>query len=425
LKRVLNFKLLYFIFMATVRIDSLIKSIATALDIVEGALLGASTNHGKRIAVLCAKMGKALEKNPEEITALAICALLHDNALTEYILSERKGGNHDPAMKKHCEYGQRNVDALHFKTNVKNFILYHHEKANGTGPFGIREGEGPLEAELITIADSIDAAHHLQRLKPENLPTIRSMIVEETGKKYGKIAAKTMLEILDLPTILSLKDNVIKQTASEALFPWTEDIQTETIFGLAGFIASIIDYKSVFTQKHSTQIANKAWFMGKYYKYEPQELAELYLAAALHDLGKLAVPSDILEKPGKLSEEEFGIIKEHVRLTWELLSDIEGFETICRWASNHHEKLDGSGYPFGKKAPELDFNSRLLACLDLYQAISEERPYHPGRSHGDTIRILYEMAGMGKIDGDITKDLDIALAPYDGKDLPPPNDYSQ
>jgi HD-GYP domain-containing protein (c-di-GMP phosphodiesterase class II) len=400
--------------------DSLIKSIATALDIVEGSLIGASTNHGKRIAVLCAKMGKVLGKNPNEITALAICALLHDSALTEYILSERLDGDHDMAMKKHCEIGQRNVDALCFETNVKDFILYHHERADGTGPFGTREGEIPLEAELIAIADSIDVAYHLQGLEPERLSVIRGIIVKETGKRYSKAAAETMLEILDWPAVMSLKDDVIKQTASDALFPWTVDIQTETIFGLAGFIARIIDYKSIFTRKHSTQIANRTWFMGKYYRYEPQELAEIYLAASLHDLGKLAVPSDILEKPGKLSDEEFEIIKKHVHLTWELLNDIEGFETICQWASNHHEKLDGSGYPFGKKASELDFSSRLLSCMDLYQAISEERPYHPRRNHADTMRILYEMSDAGKIDVDITKDMDVVLAPYDCKDMPPP-----
>jgi HD-GYP domain-containing protein (c-di-GMP phosphodiesterase class II) len=407
--------------MVTVRIDSLVKSIAEALDIVEGGLLGVSTNHGKRIAVLCAKMGKALGKPPEEITSLAICALLHDNALTEYILSERMNGVHDPAMKKHCEFGQRNVDALHLKTNVKNFILYHHERADGMGPFGIREGEGPLEAELITIADSIDVAYHLQRLAPEKLQSIQNIVIKEAGKRFSKNAASAMLEILDRSAVQSLKDDVIKQTASEALLPLTVDIQAETVFGFAGFIAKIIDYKSVFTRRHSTQIANKAWFMGEYYRYEPQELAELYLAASLHDLGKLAIPSDILEKPGKLSREEYEIIRGHVRLTWELLNDIDGFETICRWASNHHEKLDGGGYPFGKKASELDFNSRLLACLDLYQAISEERPYHSGRGHEDTIRILYDMAKMGKIDIDIVKDIDAALAPYDGKDIPAPN----
>jgi len=401
--------------------DSLIRSISTALDIVEGELLGASTNHGKRIAVLCAKMGNFLGKNMEEITALTVCALLHDSALTEYILSEKADGDRELAMKKHCEIGQQNVDALCFDTNVKNFVLYHHERADGSGPFGIKEGEGPLEAELIAIADSIDVTYHLQKLEFEKLPLIRDIIAQESGKRYSKKATQAMLEILDWPTVLSLKDDVINQTADLSIYPWTVDIQTETVFGLAGFIARIIDYKSGFTHRHSTQIANKAWHLGKHYKYGPQELAELYLAASLHDLGKLAVPSGILEKPGKLTNEEFEIIKSHVRMTWELLNEIEGFEAICQWASNHHEKLDDSGYPFGKKSAELDFNSKLLACLDLYQAISEERPYHPGRNHADTMKLLYEMADTRKIDMDITKNLDIALAPYDGKDLPPPN----
>jgi len=406
--------------MAAVRMDSLIRSISTALDIVEGDLVGASTNHGKRIAVLCAKMGKLLGKTTEEITALTVCALLHDSALTEYILSEKTDGN-ELAIKRHCEIGQRNADALCFNTNIKDFVLYHHERADGKGPFGLREGEGPFEAELIAIADSIDVAHHLQRLEPDNLPVIRNIISQESGKRYSKKASQTMLEILDWPTILSLKDDVIKETEASFISPWTVDIQTDTVFGLAAFISEIIDFKSGFTHRHSTQIANKAWCMGKYYKYEPHELAELYLAASLHDLGKLAVPTEILEKPAKLTDEEYEIIKTHVRLTWELLSEIEGFETICKWASNHHEKLDDSGYPFGRKSSELDFNSKLLACLDIYQAISEERPYHPGRNHADTIKMLYEMADTGKIDRDITKDIDIALAPYDGKDLPPPN----
>jgi len=409
--------------MVKVRMDSLIKSIATALDIVEGELLGASTNHGKRIAVLCAKMGKVLGKKPEEITALVVCALLHDSALTEYILSERIDGNSDLAMKKHCEIGQNNVDALCLEANVKDFVKYHHEHADGSGPFGIREGEGPLEAELITIADSLDVAHHLQRLGPDDLIDLRNIVANEAGKKYSKKATEAMLEILDMSTIMSLKDYVIKKTTENSIYPWIVDVQAETVFGLAGFVARIIDYKSVFTQKHSTQIANKAWFMGKYYNYDPENLSELYLAAALHDLGKLAIPSAILEKPGKLTDEEFEVIKRHVHITWELLNEVEGFETICQWASNHHEKVDGNGYPFGKKIDELDFNSKLLMCLDLYQAICEERPYHPGRSHADTMKILYEMADTGKIDKDIVKDLDIALAPYDFKDMPPPDGF--
>ncbi|GHV85380.1 HD family phosphohydrolase [Spirochaetia bacterium] len=404
----------------TIRMDSLVKTIATALDIVEGELLGASTHHGKRIAVLCAAMGKALGMGGEELLGLTICALLHDNALTEYILSEREGERRDAAMKLHCEYGQRNVNALHFKADVRNFVLYHHEWADGSGPFGIQAGDGPLGAELIAIADSLDVAHHLQRQEPEGLSRIRAIIAEKTGTQYSKQASAVMLEILDWPMLLSLKDEVILKTATQAIPPWLVDTEEQTSFGLASFITRIIDYKSVFTRRHSTQIANKAWYMGGRYGYTETERAELYLAAALHDIGKLATPVAILEKPGKLTNEEFLIIKEHVRITWEILKDIEGFETICAWASNHHEKLDGTGYPFGKKAEELDFNSRLLACIDIYQAVSEERPYHPGRNHGDTIKILYDMAEKGQVDSGIVKDIDAALTPFNGGDLPAP-----
>ena len=400
--------------------DSLIKAISTALDIVESELLGASTNHGKRIAILCAKMGKILGKSPEEVTAAALCALLHDNALTEYIFAERTGGHHDPVMKTHCEYGQRNVDTLCFNTCVNDFILYHHERADGNGPFGIREGEGPLEAELIAIADSIDVVHHLQRLEPEKLSGIRNIITEETGKHYGKTAAAAMLEIFDWATVFSLRDNVIEETFAAVISPWVVDIETETIFGLAGFVAKIIDYKSAFTRRHTTQIANKAWYMGEYYKYDPVKRTELYLAAALHDIGKLNVPTSILEKPDRLDDREFSIIKDHVLLTWELLKDIEGFNLISVWASNHHEKLDGSGYPFGKKADELDFDSRFLACIDIYQAVTEERPYHPARNHSVSMQILHEMAARGGIDAEIVKDMNNALAPYDGKEISPP-----
>jgi HD-GYP domain-containing protein (c-di-GMP phosphodiesterase class II) len=400
--------------------DSLVKAIAAALDTVEKELLGASSNHGKRIAILCAQMGKQIGKSNDEIFGLTNCALLHDNALTEYILAARSGGHYDPTMKDHCEYGQRNVDALQLKNNIKDFIRYHHERADGKGPFGIGEGEGPVEAELIAIADSIDVAFHLQRLKPEDLNALLQSIKENTGKKHSKIAARAMLEIMDLPMIESLKDDVIDVTFETNVTPWTVDIEDQVILNLAGFITKIIDYKSVFTKRHSTQIANTAWFMGGYFNYNQEERLKLYLAAALHDIGKLETPTAILEKPGKLTDEEFIVIKDHVRHTWELLKDINGFQDICAWASNHHEKLNGAGYPFGKNADKLDFNSRLMACIDIYQAVSEKRPYHPVRSHSDTMQILYQMADNGGIDRTIADNMAIALAPYDGVELPAP-----
>jgi HD-GYP domain-containing protein (c-di-GMP phosphodiesterase class II) len=149
--------------------------------------------------------------------------------------------------------------------------------------------------------------------------------------------------------------------------------------------------------------------MGEYYGYSEEEKAALYLAASLHDIGKIATPIAILEKPGKLDRDEFEIIKKHVLYTHDWLCAIPDFDLIKNWAANHHEKLDGTGYSFGKSAAELDFNSRLMACIDIYQAVSEPRPYHEERTHIDTIKVLYEMADKGFIDKKIVKDIDEVL----------------
>ncbi|GHV92977.1 HD family phosphohydrolase [Spirochaetia bacterium] len=389
--------------------DNLIRAIAVALDIVEGELLGASANHGKRLAVLTAAMGRRMGMGDEALSALASCALLHDNALTEYILSEREGREQDHNMKLHCVIGQRNVETLMFQTDISGFILYHHERANGSGPFGKKAGEYPWGAELIGIADLIDVTHRLQRVGADRLPLLRQNISDKTGVIHTPFAAEALLAVLDEEMLLSLGDDRIADTMDKAIPPWTVDMDSEVILNLAGFVSHIIDYKSSFTRRHSAGISDKAWIMGNYYGYDHTLLSELYLAASLHDIGKLATPTDILEKPDKLDDNEFRIIKDHVRKTYDMLADIGGFEKIREWASNHHEKLDGSGYPFGKKGDELDFNSRLMACIDIYQAVSEERPYHPERDHQTTMKILYDMAGKGHIDEKIVRDMDKAL----------------
>jgi len=193
------------------------------------------------------------------------------------------------------------------------------------------------------------------------------------------------------------------------------------LISIAELTSHIIDCKSAFTKVHSQQIAHRAWRMAEFYGCAMAQKIQLYLAAALHDIGKMAIPSAVLEKPGKLTDEEFAIIKTHAAHTRSVLGEVGG--DIAEWASNHHEKLDGSGYPLGTAAADLDFNSRLMTCLDIYQAVSEERPYHPRRSHAETMPILHAMADKGQIDPAIARDMDTVMAPWSGRDMEPPRIY--
>ena len=400
--------------------DMLCRTFSRALDIIEKEQIGASDRHSMRVSALCAAMGKKLGYDDDSLTALACCALFHDNALTEYHLSERDHVLQKKNMILHCKKGQSNVSRLPFKKSIDGFILYHHELGSGQGPFRKREGEYPFEAAILAAADSVDVTYRLQFLPPKELAGFREIISSKAETFSTRAAIDLMLEILDSDMLESLRDENIAQTLNNSLPRWELDISESSVISIAGFIAHVIDYKSQFTRKHTSQIANRAWLMGARYGYSQTERAALYLAAALHDIGKMATPIEVLEKPGRLDEKEFQIIKEHVRNSHDWLCEIPDFDLIRRWAADHHEKLDGTGYAFGKQGDELDFNARLIACLDIYQAVSEARPYHEARTHAETMPVLYNMAAKGYIDSGIVKDINEVMEEYSMLDIPPP-----
>ena len=396
--------------MNRISLSDIISQLSIALDAVEAELLGATRYHSKRVCVLCLAIGNYMGYDEEHLFNLAGCALLHDNALTEYILSEKPGESQALNIRSHCIIGQNNCGYFPFPGTIEGFVLYHHEYADGSGAFGKKYGEYPEEAGIIALADQIDVKYPMQKLNASGLEKVRQFIRAGTGRRFDPAAAEAALAVLDQAFLDRVSDENVSETIRSGLPDVVRRISNQDIVSLSGIIARIIDYKSEFTQEHSIQIANKAWYMGGIYHYPEELRADIYLAAAFHDIGKLFIPGAILEKPGRLTDEEFEIIKSHAQYTWNILKVVRGFEEIAVWASDHHEKLDGTGYPFGKTGSRLDFNSRLLACLDIYQAVREKRPYHPVRSHKETMKILYDMAGRGLVDEGITRDLDEALA---------------
>ena len=103
------------------------------------------------------------------------------------------------------------------------------------------------------------------------------------------------------------------------------------------------------------------------------------------------------------SDDEFSKMKNHAGYTYLILSEVNDFEEIRDWAAFHHEKLNGKGYPFGKTAAELNEPERIMACIDIYQALTEDRPYKKGLSHEKTCEMLDDMAQKGFVDSDISK----------------------
>ena len=405
-------------------LNDMLYALSYALDCVEGELLGARAYHSERVAYIAVRIAGTMGIPADGLSALAAAAVLHDNALTEYIGSERSSleerdvdpdsaaardvylGEIRANFERHCSVGERNVQVLPFYDRIRGAVQCHHENADGSGVYHLAPGETPLFAQLIHFADVLDNRFDLSEVDEKKHREIHAFAAENRGRLFSAQLVEAFEQTFPLRTEDLLMENASRALLHDILPAQPREYSGAEIEGIASLFAHIVDYKSHFTCTHSIGIARKVRSMAAFYRFEPEMQTKLYLAGALHDIGKCSIPNSILEKPDSLTAEEFAVMKKHVLISWRILDRIEGFSDIRDWAALHHEKLNGQGYPFGKTAAELSFNDRLMGCIDVYQALTEARPYRGGMPHRDAVAVMEGMASENLIDAGITRDID-------------------
>ena len=400
-------------------------SLSDALDIVEHEMTGVKSSHGKHVAYLTALMGIELGLSGEALSDLACCAMLHDNAFTEYVREEFTAGNVVDSYElrkradmlnseeymcfisgsRHSAAGEKNIALIPFGTDVSEIILYHHENADGTGPFGKTMAETNLHSQIVHLADTIDVIWDILSVSEEDYKEMYERVCALSGVMFSPESAELFKKAVTFEKLVHFRQSAPEAVLREVIPEVEKDYSDEEIHNIAHFFADIVDCKSSFTRCHCIGTAEKAEIMANYYGFDDEKRIRYYLAAALHDIGKLIIQNDILEKRGRLDTTEFANMKSHALASRVILSKIKGFEDITEWAGNHHEKLNGSGYPYGIGAERLTHEDRLMACLDIYQALTEPRPYKTPISHKKAMAIMYDMADKNEIDRNIVDDI--------------------
>lgn len=390
-----------------IKISSLIQSLAETIDLVSSEV----NNHHRRVACIAAYLGDALDLPPNTFETLVIASALHDiGGLTskdrlDLLHFEEHTGNH-------AEFGYRLLKRFRPFSHIAPIVRYHHALWNHGNEAS--ELEVPLESRIIFLADRIAVL-----IQPDftlgHVEGIRRRIADCRGTYFMPALVDLFLELSRLESFWLDAHAAVSQPLFDSSLARNLHLNTEDKLALGRLYSQVIDFRSPFTAAHSAGVSAVAEALAGYTGFSSEERNLMRMAGYLHDIGKLVISEEILEKPAALTEDERYGIRCHTYYTNRLLIGIREFDTLRQWAALHHERLDGSGYPFHKTGDSLPLGSRILAVADVFVAVSEDRPYRAGMSRDRALATLTDMAESGALDGNVVRLLAEHVESIDGK----------
>lgn len=279
-------------------------------------------------------------------------------------------------VETRCDRGARIVAGLGFPQAAAEAVRALDEHWDGSGkPLGLRGDAIPVLARIACLAQTADVF-----ATAYGPGTARRMVADRRGRWFDPDLADAFLAIGDADPIWASMRETADPAAVAAADPdaSVRIVDDADLDRLAEAFAQVIDAKSPYTFNHSTGVARYAMAIAREMDIPAGERGPLRRAALLHDIGKLGVSNGILDKPGKLTDDEFAAIRRHPRFTEEILSRVSAFAPIAFVAGAHHERLDGSGYHRGLTGTDLPRDARILAVADVFEAMHADRPYRAG-----------------------------------------------
>lgn len=393
---------------ATIDVDlrHVIVMIARALDFV-----GIDDhNHGHRVGYIAGECARRLGWPADRREFVFLAGLLHDcgvSSTTEHLgLLE---GMEPEDVTDHCLRGQRYLNDCRLLAPFAEVVRQHHTRWDTLKDLDLPR-EDKETAALILMADRVDVlrAAHLDVSHPDTIVLHGGQIAASLEEYSGGLFCPEFVDVMkELVTVDGfwftmdqsvIEDQVMAFDQDEA---YDQPLDSVEVASLAYFMSRIVDAKSAFTHQHSERVAVVARELAADLGLSSDDQEQIHIAGLLHDIGKLRVPDQTLHHPGPLTAEQYSEVKRHVVDTKLALKRCFPSSSIPDWASNHHEKLDGTGYPYKLTGEQLDLPSRIIAVADIFQALVQERPYRGRLSFAEVDLIMGPMVRAGKLDATV------------------------
>lgn len=388
-----------------VDLDNLFLSLSDAIDLASPAI----ASHQQRTAYIAWQVSTEAKVAEETVEKIYKAALLHDIGALTPEDKVRLHSFEEKNIEVHCIRGETLFESTPLLRPSARVVRFHHQLW--------KEWESSIDSPDVLESQVLFLADLLERLIRRD-----QYILHQAGELTSRIISLSGTEIhpdvVELFVRISNREDFWLDLTSPRLYslllhngPFRRvQIDLQGIASIANLFRNIVDFRSHFTATHSTGVAECAAILSKIFGLTETEVDLMEIAGHFHDLGKLAVSNSILTKPDKLTPEEFAIIKQHTYFTYMVLNTIGELDQIAEWAAFHHEKLDGSGYPFHISADKMSTGSRIMAVADIFTALAEDRPYRKGMQRKEIERILMDQANKNLLDKRI---LNLLLENYD------------
>jgi len=285
-----------------------------------------------------------------------------------------------------CNRGAQIARKIGFSDKTYSAIYSLDEHWDGKGFPGGRAGQDiPLLSRIMNLCQTFEVFAAI------NGPADAYQILQDrSGTWFDPELVRAARELRQDVTLWEkLEDRSVREAVIDLepveLIVYAEEARLDSV---CEAFADVIDVKSPYTHAHSRGVMNAAVHISRELNFDEARLKMVQRAALLHDIGKLSVPNNILDKPGKLTEQEWDVVKLHPYYTQQILEKISGFEELAYVASSHHERMDGSGYFRKLSAEQMSMPARVIAVADIYDALSAKRPYREALPREEVFRLI-------------------------------------
>jgi HD-GYP domain-containing protein (c-di-GMP phosphodiesterase class II) len=364
--------------------------------------------HGKRVGIMAAECLRRTGATDDEVVFMFDLGMLHDVGVSSTQTHRNLVREFDwTGSQEHCLIGAQRLSGFVPLAAMAEPVRYHHTRWEAL----LEQHINPViarQANLIFMADRVDvmaAPYYEDGSVYLHVNEIRRQLLDRAGSYFSPDLVALFLDASASDAFwLMLDHRAIGRYLQDMLDrrPVCQTSMTELRL-LAQIFADIVDAKSIFTARHSLGVAGLSRFLGERMGVDADHCDKLEIAGLLHDLGKLRVPDEILDKPGKLDDRERRIINTHSFETYQILRHIQGFEDITSWASCHHEEPGGHGYPFHLMGESLPLEARILRVADIFQAMVQRRPYRQGLSASEAYCFMKSLAEQGRVDREVVR----------------------